>query len=303
MTDNGFEDLRKNYNLAEIIERHTGQQARHGNMFRCLFHEDSTPSMKVYDNGTFYCFGCGKWGDVGDILAYFLGCEPWEVRDRIGDLAPTLPKYTIRSAPKLEYKFSEADVAKFEDGLKDRQLETWRLAGITASTVYQLRIGYTGDRWVFPWLYRGDPIGFKLRRDDTVAPHLEPKYTSVPGSHFFVPYNIDVLATNPERVLIVEDERSVIAAHTHKLAAVAMPASQFKPEWWKLFVAVPEIIIVADNDPAGLASAEKTRLILKRGTVVTVPVGKDLADYHAFLKEKCGELSVVDVAIYDWLND
>jgi hypothetical protein len=34
-------------------------------MGRCPFHEDHTPSFAVYPaNGSFYCYGCGKHGDV-----------------------------------------------------------------------------------------------------------------------------------------------------------------------------------------------------------------------------------------------
>jgi len=30
----------------------------------CIFHDDSTPSMVLYpDSDSFFCFGCGEWGD------------------------------------------------------------------------------------------------------------------------------------------------------------------------------------------------------------------------------------------------
>lgn len=37
---------------------------------KCPFHDDSTPSLKIYPNETFYCFGCGAWGDALNVL-YF----------------------------------------------------------------------------------------------------------------------------------------------------------------------------------------------------------------------------------------
>jgi len=33
----------------------------------CPFHIEKTPSLKVYKDNTFHCFGCGKHGDVIDI--------------------------------------------------------------------------------------------------------------------------------------------------------------------------------------------------------------------------------------------
>lgn len=34
----------------------------------CLFHDDSTPSMQLYDDYTFYCHGCEARGDSHDLL-------------------------------------------------------------------------------------------------------------------------------------------------------------------------------------------------------------------------------------------
>ena len=46
-------------------------------MVRCPFHEDHTPSMKLYMDH-FYCFGCGKHGDVIDLIAGLAGITPYE---------------------------------------------------------------------------------------------------------------------------------------------------------------------------------------------------------------------------------
>jgi len=42
-----------------------GINLNRNNMARCPFHDDRTPSLKVFpDSQTFHCFGCGKHGDV-----------------------------------------------------------------------------------------------------------------------------------------------------------------------------------------------------------------------------------------------
>lgn len=43
-----------------------------GNLFegKCPFHDDSTPSLKVYPNETFYCFGCNAWGDALNVRLF-----------------------------------------------------------------------------------------------------------------------------------------------------------------------------------------------------------------------------------------
>lgn len=297
-----FDEIRRNYDLTTLIEQSTGQQAVHGNKFRCLFHDDHTPSMVVYPDGKFYCFGCGARGDTADILAKLWNCDLRDVMDRIEDMVPTMRPYAPRTAPPLARTFTEEMVQGYENRLGERELGVWRDMGIPAAPIYRLRVGYKDQRFVFPWFYRGDPIAFKLRRDDTVAPHLEPKYTSEKGSKYDVPYNVDVLANYPERVLICEDEKSVLAATAHGLAAVAMPASQFKASWATLFASVPEIIIVADNDAPGHASAAKVRGVLPGAVVMVTPVGKDFFDYALHLRESCGTLEVAGAAIRDWLS-
>lgn len=45
-----------------------------GNRFltNCIWHEDSTPSLVLYDeNNSFYCFGCDEWGDTLDLKRSF----------------------------------------------------------------------------------------------------------------------------------------------------------------------------------------------------------------------------------------
>ena len=50
------------YLMKNILERCGIKVTK--NFCKCPFHKaDNTPSMKVYDNG-FYCFACGKGGDV-----------------------------------------------------------------------------------------------------------------------------------------------------------------------------------------------------------------------------------------------
>lgn len=53
-------DLRAELAALGVELRQRGDRA-HG---RCPFHPDDTPSLVVYPNETFYCFGCNAWGDA-----------------------------------------------------------------------------------------------------------------------------------------------------------------------------------------------------------------------------------------------
>lgn len=50
----------------------------------CLWHEDDTPSLYLYpDTNSFWCFGCGEWGDTLDLQQTFSegGISPSEWRE------------------------------------------------------------------------------------------------------------------------------------------------------------------------------------------------------------------------------
>lgn len=53
-------DLEREFNAIGVQFRKRGT-LREG---ICPFHTEKTPSLKLYPNDTFYCFGCGAWGDA-----------------------------------------------------------------------------------------------------------------------------------------------------------------------------------------------------------------------------------------------
>lgn len=61
-------EIKAKLNILTVLEQYGRKPDRNG-MIRCLFHEDKTPSMKVYtDTNTVYCFSgnCGKGGKLMD---------------------------------------------------------------------------------------------------------------------------------------------------------------------------------------------------------------------------------------------
>jgi len=53
------------------VEQLTGQHVGGSGKIRCLFHEDRTPSMHVYEDPQqgWYCFGCGRGGSIYDLAS------------------------------------------------------------------------------------------------------------------------------------------------------------------------------------------------------------------------------------------
>lgn len=77
---NLFEAVKENVNLKRAAEYY-GLESRNG-MALCIFHDERTPSMKLYDDH-FYCFGCGEHGDVTDLVAKLLNLSPLEAAKQI----------------------------------------------------------------------------------------------------------------------------------------------------------------------------------------------------------------------------
>lgn len=54
---------------ATYVRELTGLKPRRNGKVNCPFHDDQTPSLQLYDDGTFYCYGCGAGGSIYDFAA------------------------------------------------------------------------------------------------------------------------------------------------------------------------------------------------------------------------------------------
>ena len=78
-----FEAVKAAVPMRAAAERF-GLEVNYAGMVRCLFHEDHTPSMKLYDDH-FYCFGCGRHGDVVDLTAELFCIPPYDAACKLAD--------------------------------------------------------------------------------------------------------------------------------------------------------------------------------------------------------------------------
>jgi DNA primase len=64
--------IKEVYSMKDILHR-CNIKIHRGGFCTCVFHSgDNTPSMKVYDKG-YYCFACGKGGDLIDFVQNYHG--------------------------------------------------------------------------------------------------------------------------------------------------------------------------------------------------------------------------------------
>lgn len=64
------------------VARFYGLQINRSGMTCCPFHQEETPSLKVY-NDHFYCFGCGATGDCTGFVAKLFGISQFEAAKKI----------------------------------------------------------------------------------------------------------------------------------------------------------------------------------------------------------------------------
>ncbi len=62
MRINAVQTIKDSLTMREVLERYGYQADRKGFMC-CPFHNEKTPSMRIYDKD-FHCFGCGEHGDI-----------------------------------------------------------------------------------------------------------------------------------------------------------------------------------------------------------------------------------------------
>jgi hypothetical protein len=113
-----FSEVKQHLPMKEVA-RYYGITVNRSGFTRCPFHEERTPSMKIYDDH-FYCFGCQCGGDVIRFVSQLFSLTPLE------------------AARKLQSDFGIADVefdreqykrdrnTRMEQLRKEKQYESWK---------------------------------------------------------------------------------------------------------------------------------------------------------------------------------
>lgn len=283
-TDLDFDSAKTKHNLVTYVSGLVGKDLRPGDKLSCPFpwHADRTPSFHLGRDGeSWRCWGCGlpsthTYGDVIDLVGYLeFGQAYDERRDSFRALerlegkppSPAPPK----SAPPPTMSRPTIDprqVNEWARAMGDRERAYWARQGVQPETLDKFGIGWDGKRYSIPHRFKGVVTGVKLRRDDDLFPYIG-KYLYVRGSKFMAPYNIDrVWESQPRKVVIVEDEKSVWVLSQMGHVAVSAPAGSWRPIWSAYLSAVPEVVVVFDWDEAGLKNGEKIKSLLARAELV-----------------------------------
>ncbi len=104
-----FNIAKENVNLIDTARKY-GMTVEKGNFTSCIFHDERTPSMKLYDDH-FYCFGCCKAGDVITLLAQYYGISQFESAKMLIDDFGVSTKNTSKFADnKQSMKYQKTEL-------------------------------------------------------------------------------------------------------------------------------------------------------------------------------------------------
>ena len=159
--DDFVERVNERTDIYSVVSRYALKQKGGRYWGRCPFHNEKTASFSVStDKGLFYCFGCGKGGNVFKFLSLIENITYFEAiklqAQRLGIELPTKnlsPEEARRlREEKILYKLNELAQDFFHECLiKTARGEVGRkyLAGrgITPKTIETFKMGFAPDEW------------------------------------------------------------------------------------------------------------------------------------------------------------
>jgi DNA primase len=130
-------------NNIEVKSSYSGRSVGH-----CPFHEgDHTPSFTIYPGDSYYCFGCGVWGDPIKFLVDYKGMTPQEAADYTGSWYFKEKASGVIKVKNVSetWRFLWMVAEKYHLNLMHNQgaLEYLLRRGLSLDTVKDYKIGYT----------------------------------------------------------------------------------------------------------------------------------------------------------------
>ncbi len=121
------EEIKKSAPMREMAERYGIKVNRNG-FCRCIFHNERTPSMKLYKD-SFYCFSCQKSGDVFTFVQKMDGMSFKEAFKALGgdsDNSFSARKRIYQAQKKREMERKAGERLKRERELNRLLMEVYR---------------------------------------------------------------------------------------------------------------------------------------------------------------------------------
>lgn len=155
-----IESLKRRLPCTSVISQFLElRQAGHNLQGLCPFHDDKdTWSLTVYPNtNSWYCFGCGRGGDIFNFLQErgktFQEAVEW-CELKVGKLPE--PRFELRFKPKKKQSHPGNDIIVYWHNLLRSRREYFKGRLLTDETIDNYKLGWTGQRYSIPF-WEGSP--------------------------------------------------------------------------------------------------------------------------------------------------
>jgi DNA primase len=257
-----FEVIRERVNLVTVADRHL-DLLRSGSSLKCRCphpdHEDESPSFYVFPEGRYFCYGCGRHGDVVDLWAVVKGLRPGieAASDLAREYGITLPELDTeaqkeaRRRRSLEGQHAVQALEAHERLARHPEVGKWwerRGFGEELCKRFMLGASDDGTAAAIPFWHRGRVHGLSLRNPVGEPKYVLPKKEEFPYGHrpLFIPGGAG------GEVFLVEGYVDALALVALGFDAVAVGGTNISEHQMQELQALSgPIYILPDNDEPG----------------------------------------------------
>lgn len=262
-----IQELRNQISLAAVASRSV-KLRRAGKEWKacCPFHADRTPSFTIYaDDSRFMCFGCGAEGDVIDFIRRLHGTTLRGALELLGAGGEALSTTRSHSLPQRVRSDEAANLWNGAGAIQGTLAEVYLSSrGITCSLPLCLRFAMLPLRdQRLPTLVAavssldGQVQGIQrtfLKSDGSGKAHLPGGKSKLSLGR--VRSGAIRLAAPADELVLTEGLEDGLTVHQLTGMPVWVAAGATMLPHVELPTLVKRVVIAADNDPAGMASAE-----------------------------------------------
>jgi DNA primase len=263
---NPFEVLREQTDLVELAERRTElRQSGKAYVGRCPHpdHEDRNPSFYVYPDRRFYCYGCGRHGDVTDLWAAVNNVEPGikaalDLAREVGIELPGINPEAQRLAEERRHREAEylEKAGRAHQALtrSPTVTEWWQRRGFSEELRQRFLLGAYEDAAIMPFWNRGRVQGFIQCRLEG-----EPKYKLQKAEEFVSGYRpLFIPGTAHREAFLVEGYVDALALAALGYPAIAVGGTGISARQLEELHRLPgPIYILPDADESGRKAAQE----------------------------------------------
>lgn len=251
-----IEQIKAQVSVADALEMLDLPSPRSGSKILCPVHADVVPSLVVYEDW-WYCHGCGRGGDVLNLVEFVTGARPYEARRFLSGAVDE-----FAATPRVQHQVRElVDLTEEYVRARSRDKRAWVDAGaLFAEKWPHLSLAELDEHgWVavgahallVPHWYENRVVGIKTR---STQPGNRGTRNAFKGSTFTSQLYWVKTRLHRGSAVLVEGESDCWTMQAHTPGDVyALPAgvATWRPSFGGTLAGYEEVVLFLDHDDPG----------------------------------------------------